>query len=164
MVRCYSAMLLLTLRIYEIICVIQHDKRPNILKVHCYPMMRFVPVDCFPINYLTFSGAMYCEPQLKQHPEPALTMKKAPFYILLEPTNTQVLVVIRDSGVEDDAMFSTEDLDFAGRVGWNKRIKTMVRDGDENLLFIVITLKEHVVHRHCVLLLSFSVMWRFITT
>lgn len=33
------------------------------------------------------------------------------FYILVEPTNTQVLVVICDHGVEDDAMFSTEDLD-----------------------------------------------------
>lgn len=32
------------------------------------------------------------------------------FYILLEPTNTQVLVVICDRGLEDDAMFSTDDV------------------------------------------------------
>lgn len=33
------------------------------------------------------------------------------FYVLVEPTYTQVLVVICDHGVEEDAMFSTEDRD-----------------------------------------------------
>lgn len=47
--------------------------------------------------------------------------KKAQFYILVEPANTQVLIVMFDHGVEDDAMFSTEHLDFTGRVGWKKK-------------------------------------------
>ena len=32
----------------------------------------------------------------------------------------QVLVVIGDLGVEDDAVFSAGDLYFTGRVGWKK--------------------------------------------
>lgn len=50
-------------------------------------------------------------------------IKKAQFYILVEPTNTEVLIVMCDHGVEDDAVFSTGDLDFTRRVGWGKKIK-----------------------------------------
>lgn len=41
----------------------------------------------------------------------------------MEPTNTQVLIVICDHGVEDDAVFSTEDFDFRGGRGWREKKK-----------------------------------------
>lgn len=47
-------------------------------------------------------------------------IRKAQLYILVEPANTQVLIVMFDHGVEDDAVFGTDDLDFTGRVGWIK--------------------------------------------
>lgn len=43
---------------------------------------------------------------------------KLRFYTLVEPINTHVLVAICDHGVEDDAVFSTDDFDSRGGVGW----------------------------------------------
>lgn len=36
----------------------------------------------------------------------------------MEPPDAQFLIVIRDHGVEDDAMFSTDHFDITGGVGW----------------------------------------------
>lgn len=53
----------------------------------------------------------------------------------MEPTNTQVLIVICDHGVEDNAMFSTNDLDARGGGGW--------REKDERKVFICIPSKPY---------------------
>lgn len=54
--------------------------------------------------------------------------KGGQFYVLMKPTDTQFLVVICDHGVENDAVFGTEDLDLTGRIGWV--------DGDKKEAFI----------------------------
>lgn len=48
---------------------------------------------------------------------------KLRFYTLVEPINTHVLVAICDHGVEDDAVFSTDDFDSRGGVGWRGKKK-----------------------------------------
>lgn len=40
--------------------------------------------------------------------------------LLVKPANTQVLIIICDRGVEDDATFGTPNLDFTGGVGFRK--------------------------------------------
>lgn len=44
------------------------------------------------------------------------------FYALEEPTSTQVLVVVCDRGGEGDAVFSTQNFDFSGRVSCKAKV------------------------------------------
>lgn len=41
-------------------------------------------------------------------------------YLLVKPSNMQVLIIICNHGGQDDAMFSADNFNFTGRVGWKK--------------------------------------------
>ena len=45
-------------------------------------------------------------------------------YVLVKPTNRQVLVIICNLGVEDDPVFGTEHFDFTRGVGYEENKKT----------------------------------------